>query len=86
MTEAVFELDINGIITYVNQSARTLLDKQEWELIGQTFSSEFSEKNSTRIDKTLTGILDTAGTSAAELGLQQPGSRAFTVIQKRNPG
>lgn len=69
MTEAVFELDINGIITYVNQSARTLLDKQEWVLIGQAFSKEFSEKASTLIDKTLTAILDKTGTGSAGLGL-----------------
>ena len=69
MTESVFELDTNCIITYVNQSARILLDKQEWELIGQKFSSEFSNKNSARIAKTLVGILDTTGTSSAELDL-----------------
>ena len=68
MTEAVFELDINGIITYVNQSARSLLDKQEWELIGQAFSKEFSENTST-VDKTLFAILDKAGTGSAGLGL-----------------
>ena len=69
MTEAVFELDINGIITYVNQSARTLLDKQEWELIGQAFSKEFSEKAPSLIDKTLAAILNKAGTGSAVLGL-----------------
>jgi len=43
MTEAVFELDSCGIITYVNESARLLLGRQEWELIGRDFCSEFSE-------------------------------------------
>lgn len=71
MTEAVFELDTNGIITYVNQSARILLDKQEWELIGHTFSREFSDKNSVRINKTLISILDTTGPGSAELDVRR---------------
>jgi PAS domain S-box-containing protein len=71
MTEAVFELDINGVITYVNQSARLLLNKQEWELIGQIFSREFSENNSSHIDKKLTAILDTTGATSSDLGLSR---------------
>jgi len=65
MTEAVFELDTAGIITYVNQSARDLLEKEEWELIGRGFSSEFSEKNAARINKTLAALLDCSGISSA---------------------
>jgi PAS domain S-box-containing protein len=71
MTEAVFELDINGTITYVNNSARMLLDKEEWELIGQNFSREFSDMNSAQIDKTLLSILYSGGPGAAGLSVRR---------------
>jgi len=73
MTEAVFELDTCGIITYVNESARLLLGRQEWELIGRDFCSEFSEDSAAGINKALGRIMQTAHSRAAELcvGLQE---------------
>ena len=51
--------------------ARLLLDKQEWELIGRIFSREFLKKNSRRIEKKLTAILNTAGARSSDLGLSR---------------
>jgi len=57
MTEAVFELDTGGTITYVNDSARALLGKQEWELIGQNFCEEFPKEHAAAMHETLRGVM-----------------------------
>ncbi len=70
MTEAVFELDTCGVITYVNDSARLLLDRQEWELIGRDFSGEFSEDHAAGINEALGRIMHTAHSRTADLNVR----------------
>jgi len=69
MAEAVFELDTNGIITYVNEAARQLLGKQEWELIGEKFNAGFCQNNAAQISDTLEDIIQTEETRSNELCL-----------------
>lgn len=57
MSEAVFELNTDGTITYVNESARGLLGRQEWEILGRNFCGEFPEKYSDDLHATLERIL-----------------------------
>jgi len=77
MTEAVFELDTCGIITYVNESARLLLGRQEWELIGRDFCGEFSKNNAAGIYEALSRIMHTAHTRAADLGVHMRDRELF---------
>ena len=50
MSEAVFELDTDHVITYVNPAAEALLGRQEWELIGRRFAEGFETKKAVKID------------------------------------
>jgi PAS domain S-box-containing protein len=70
MAEAVFELDTCGIITYVNESARLLLGRQEWELIGRDFSGEFSADHAAGIQEALGRIMHTAHSRTADLSVR----------------
>jgi PAS domain S-box-containing protein len=70
MAEAVFELDTDGTITYINEAARRLLDRPEWEIIGESFTAGFSRENAAQISAALEGIMQTEETSSHELCLQ----------------
>jgi len=53
----------------VNESARRLLGRQEWELIGGDFAEEFSTENASAIRRTLSRIMHTAETRCCELAV-----------------
>jgi two-component system, cell cycle sensor histidine kinase and response regulator CckA len=67
MAEAVFELDTDCTITYVNESARQLFGRQEWEMIGRKFSDEFNKDDATAIRRTLDRMLRRAETCPRKL-------------------
>ncbi len=81
MTEAVFELDTNGIITYVNESARRLLGRQEWELIGHDFCQEFSNDSAAEISSALNHILHTVHTRSVGLNLLRQDRELFLSLR-----
>ncbi len=67
MSEAVIELDTDGIITYVNPPAQELLQKPEWDLIGRNFFEGFLPDYKPAVEAILQELLSARESIAREL-------------------
>jgi PAS domain S-box-containing protein len=70
MSEAVFELDTDRIITYVNPAAQALLGKEEWELIGRSLTEGIGTEKAKEIDSSLDELLKVDYSTTKELILE----------------